>query len=117
MYHAHSDTRHAEAVPVLRAMFTPLERTVLALARGEHGMGLLPTTGVGRFLNRLSVRLFGQQGVQPLADPRLEALRSFVNALHRCGRARIEGAAAVLRLAGFDRLQEAWIRSTFGHCA
>jgi hypothetical protein len=114
MPHAHLDA--AAEIPINAALFTSLERTVLQLARSEQGTGLLPTSSIGRLLNRLSFRLFGLQGVRPLADPRLEALRSFVNALHRCGSARIEGTAAGLRSAGFDPVQESWIRSSISHC-
>lgn len=116
MYLAEIDTYPTEAVSFSAALFTPLEQTVLDLARGERGRGLLPTTAFGQFFKRLSFRLFGQPGVQPLADPRLEALRSFVNALHHCGRARLEATATALRSAGFDPLQESWIRSTFARC-
>jgi|GEM_PF-3801445 len=116
MHQAHIDTDHAEAVPFATAMFTPLERTVLELARGERGTGLLPTSRFGLFLERVSFRLFGRQRIRPLADPRLEALRSFVNALHRCSRSRVEATAAALRSVGFEPLQETWIRSTFAHC-
>ncbi|RZF65197.1 hypothetical protein EWE75_07460 [Sphingomonas populi] len=117
MHQAHIDTDHAEAVFFAAAMFTPLERTVLELARSERGTGLLPTSGFRLFLERVSFRLFGRERIRPLADPRLEALRSFVNALHRCSRARVEATADALRSVGFDPLQEAWIRSTFARCA
>ncbi|WP_076070931.1 hypothetical protein [Sphingomonas montana] len=116
MYQTPIDTVHAEAVAPSAAAFTPLERTVLVLAHAERGRGLLPTTGIGRFFTRLSLRLFGHQSIQPLADPRLEALRSFVNAQHHCGHARAS-AAETLRRAGFDPLQESWLRSTFARCA
>jgi len=117
MSDVHTDTSPTDAVSSSDAMFTPLERTVLALADREQGRGLLPATGFGRFVERLSARLFARHGVQPLADPRLEALRSFVNALQRCGRSRVEQATAALRSAGFEPLQEVWIRSTFARCA
>jgi len=116
MHQTHINTDHAKAVFFAAAMFTPLERTVLELARGECGTGLLPTSSFGLFLERVSFRLFGRQRIRPLADPRLEALRSFVNALHRCSRARVEATAAALRSVGFEPLQEIWIRSTFAHC-
>lgn len=117
MSRATFETLHSAAGACSAAMFTPLERTVLALARDERGRGLLPMTGFGQVFARLSSRLFGQPGVRPLADPRLEALRSFVNALHKCSRVRIDGTAEALRLAGFGPLQEAWIRATFARCA
>lgn len=116
MHQAHINIDHAEPVFFSAAMFTQLERTVLALALGERGKGLRPTSGFGLLLERVSFRLFGRQRIRPLADPRLEALRSFVNALHRCGRARVEATAAALRSVGFDPLQETWIRSTFARC-
>lgn len=117
MYQVKTDILHADAVSVSAAIFTPLERTVLELARGERGKGLLPNTRFGQFFGRLSHRLFGQQGIRPLADPRLEALRTFVNALHHCSRARVEAAAEALRSAGFDPLQETWVRSISARCA
>lgn len=117
MHQANINADDAEAVVFAAAMFTPLERTVLELARSERGNGLLPTSGFGSFLERVSFRLFGRERIRPLADPRLEALRSFVNALHRCSRARVEATTAALRSVGFDPLQETWIRSTFARCA
>ena len=117
MYQTQINTTAAEPVPAAAALFTPLEQTVLDLARGERGKGLRPTGRLGIALERISSRLFGRQAVRPLADPRLEALRTFVNALHRCNRKRIDATAELLRSAGFDLLQESWIRSTHLRCA
>ena len=116
MNQAHIDTDHTEAAFFAAAVFTPLEQTVLELARGERGKGLLPTTGFGLILERILFRLFGWQRIRPLADPRLEALRNFVNALHRCSRVQVEATAATLRSVGFHPLQETWIRSTLARC-
>jgi len=118
MYQTNIDAAAAVATvgPAARDLFTPLEQAVLDLARNERGRGLLPETRLGRTLERVSL-LFGGHVIRPLADPRLEALRMFVNALHRRGRARIEATATTLRSAGFDALQESWIRSAHPHPA
>lgn len=88
----------------VQEMFGTLERTVIALATAERGRGVLPQSRLGRALARLFRRLTGEPGVRPLADPRLEALRAFVNGLARSSGPRpIELAA--MRAAGYDQRQ------------
>lgn len=105
----------AETAPGAAALFTSVEQMVVDLARGERGNGLPSATAVGRFLDQI----FGRRSVQPLANERLETLRTFVNVLDRCelGRDRVETATLALRSAGFGPRQEDWIRSTKAHCA
>jgi hypothetical protein len=89
-------------------MFGTLERTVIALATAEHGRGVLPQGSLGRGLARLYRRLTGDAAVRPLADPRLEALRAFVNGVARSkGPRPIELAA--MRAAGYDQRQIAML--------
>lgn len=55
-------------------------------------------------LGRLYTRLTGNEGRKPLADPRLEALRSFVCSTRRT-RKPAEGLAAELTAQGFSPAQ------------
>lgn len=85
-------------------MFGALEQTVIALATAEHGRGVMPQGPLRRGLAKLYRRLTGAPGVMPLADPRLEALRAFVNGVARPkGPRPIELAA--MRAAGYDQRQ------------
>ena len=55
------------------AVFTPVERSVIALARIDGPSSIRSP----RLLARLARRLFGIGPANPLANPRLEALRRF----------------------------------------
>ena len=73
--------------------FTPLERTVVSLSLCERASSLRTP---GRFGVRLA-RLFALRRANPLADPRLEALRRFaVAARLRTGRALARERTAFL---------------------
>lgn len=85
------------------ALFQPLERRVIGLARGERGTGCLPESGLGARLYRLLVALALVRRVSPLADPRLETLRSFVNRAYN-RRTRRKDVDALVR-AGFSASQ------------
>ena len=66
------------ATPSDAVDFTPLEWTVIALARAER------TPARSSHAARLMALLFGDDRARPLADPRLEALRQAAIALwHR----------------------------------
>ena len=54
-------------------LFTPAERAVIAVARIDGASSVRPRT----LLTRLAAALFGVAPPNPLADPRLEALRRF----------------------------------------
>ena len=99
-----------EILPSGAFIFTPLELTVIALARREKGRRF----GSGR---HLAQALFQKDQLLPggrengtLADPRLEVLRAFVKILDRRGQ-RLAAATQILREAGFSSLQETWLRS------
>lgn len=81
--------------------FDQIETTVIALACGERGRGLPPTGRFARAVARLRLWLNPDDRIRRLADPRLEALRLFVNATYRRGGARAEDLAAFLA-AGFS---------------
>lgn len=85
-------------------LFGSLERTVIALAQAERGSGLLPQGRFGRAFARLYRRLTGEPGIRPLADPRLEALRTFVNGLARPSGPRAFEVAK-MRAVGYDARQ------------
>lgn len=92
----------------LQDIFGTLERTVIALATAERGRGVLPQGRLARGYASLLGRLTGIPGIKPLANPRLEALRAFVNALARTkGPRPIELAA--MRAAGYDQRQIAML--------
>ena len=85
------------------ALFQPLEALVIGLARRERGSGCLPDSGLGARMRALMVALALVRRVPPLADPRLEALRSFINRAHN-KRTRPRDVDALVR-AGYTRQQ------------
>lgn len=104
------DTLEAEILPCGTFIFTPLELSVIALARSEKGRMPGARRRLAQALFTAEQRRKGRCANWTLADVRLEALREFVNALHRRGR----GAAAAtraLRDSGFSRIQETWLYS------
>lgn len=80
--------------------FSPLETTVIALACGERGRGIPPVGLRAKIEGFLGGWLYPEERVRALANPRLEALRVFVNATYRRGGARADDLAAFLA-AGF----------------
>lgn len=84
----------------IAAPFTSLETTVIALACGERGRGSPPAGPIATVWHRVSAWLNPDSRIRRLADPRLEALRVFVNATYRRRGARAEDLAAFLA-AGF----------------
>lgn len=92
------------------AVFSTLEWKVVMLAMRE-------ATGWGRGRIRTATRwrrlvswFTGQDAVRPLADPRLEALRSFVCAVHSGHRMAGRCAARLIEY-GFDRDQISAVRT------
>lgn len=85
----------------MAAPFTALETTVIALACGERGRGSPPAGPVSSLVHRVSAWFNPDGRIRRLADPRLEALRVFVNATYRRGGARADDLAAFLA-AGFS---------------
>lgn len=85
----------------MAAPFTVIETTVVALACGERGRGSPPAGPVSRPLHRAVAWFDPESRVRRLADPRLEALRVFVNATCRRGGIRADDLAAFLA-AGFS---------------
>src|SRR5687768_385210 len=65
--------RMAAAAVKAAPAFTPIERSVIALARIENPSSARPR----KVLSRLGEILFGISPSKPLANPRLEALRRF----------------------------------------
>ena len=68
---------HAES-----GLFQPIEQLVIRLARRERGSGCIPERGIAARLNAVLVALALVKRVPPLADPRLELLRCFINRAH-----------------------------------
>lgn len=104
------DTIEAEILPSGAFIFTPLELTVIALARSEKGRTRGTRANLIQALFKIDQLLKGKRSNWTLADPRLEALREFVNSLHRRDRG-IAAALQTLREAGFSSVQEVWLRS------
>lgn len=86
---------------IIAPPFSPLETTVIALACGERGRGFPPIGWIATAVARARTWLNPDDRIRSLADPRLEALRLFVNATYRRGGARAEDLAAFLA-AGFS---------------
>lgn len=82
--------------------FSPLETTVIALACGERGRGIPPVGWRAKIEAFFGGWLYPEERVRALANPRLEALRIFVNATYRRDGARTEDFAAFLA-AGFTQ--------------
>lgn len=82
--------------------FSPLETTVIALACGERGRGIPPVGWRATVDAFFGGWLYAGDRARTLANPRLEALRVFVNATYRRGGARAEDLAAFLA-AGFTQ--------------
>lgn len=63
----------AVAAAMAKPAFTPVELSVITLAAIDGASTIRPRS----WLSRLAARLFGVGRPNPLADPRLEALRRF----------------------------------------
>ena len=79
-----------------KSPFTSLEATVVRLATREGGRGLTSVGWRGAVLARLRRWFVRDDTVRTLANPRLEALRVYVNNLYRRGGARAKDVAAFL---------------------
>ena len=86
-----------------QALFQPLETLVIGLARRERGSGCLPESGIGARFRALLVALALVKRVPPLADPKLETLRCFINRAHN-KRTRRKDIDALTR-AGYTSIQ------------
>lgn len=84
-------------------LFQPLEQLVIGLARRERGTGCLPESGLGAQFRKLLVALALVKRTPPLADPKLETLRCFINRAHN-KRTRRKDIDALAR-AGYTSLQ------------
>lgn len=84
-------------------LFQPLEQLVIGLARRERGSGCLPESGLGARVRQLLVALALVKRVPPLADPKLETLRCFINRAHN-KRTRVKDVDALAR-AGYTNPQ------------
>lgn len=93
---------------MIPAPFDTLERAAIAIGRRDR---LARNGRVARLLGTI----FGIAPAQPLANPRLEALRLLVIALRRSGRDG-EAAIAAARAAGLPSAQVARLLSEFS-CA
>lgn len=99
-----------EILPSGAILFTPMELTVIALARSERGRTFGPRGSLAQALFTIDQCLTGSHANWRLADARLEALREFVNCLHRRGRG-VAAATQTLQESGFSSMQETWLRS------
>lgn len=100
----------AEILPCGVIIFTPMELTVIALARSEGGRLPAQQRPLAQALFTNDQLLTGRFAGWTLSDARLEALRQFVNALHR-RRGGEAFATRTLQEAGFSSAQETWLRS------
>ena len=105
-----ADAIETEILPSGAIIFTLMELTVIALARSEKGRTSAPRSHLAQALFTIDQCLTGRQPKWTLADARLEALRMFVNSLHRHGRG-ILPETQTLQEAGFSSVQETWLRS------
>lgn len=96
---------------MIPAPFDTLERAAIAIGRRDR----LPLFARNGRVARLLGAIFGIAPAQPLANPRLEALRLLVIALRRSGRDG-EAAVAAARAAGLPAAQVARLLNEFG-CA
>ncbi len=110
LHSAIADTA-AEILPAKDVIFTPVELVVVALAKAECGRGSGPSNRFLRAMMTWAASFAGAPRIQALADKRLEALRIFVNSLHRRGHWNSGKATIDLRASGFSGIQEAWLRS------
>lgn len=92
-------SRDATAVHLPGLTLSTAERRAALLAHGDASRP--GWDGRATLAGWLGTHLFGLRRVQPLADPRLEALRRFACLLRR-GDARADAAAAGLRQLGFS---------------
>lgn len=104
------DAIEAEVLPCGALIFTSLELTVIALARSEKGRTSASRSHLARALFKIDECTTGKQANWALADARLEALRAFVNSLHRHGPEVLQ-ETQTLQEAGFSGAQETWLRS------
>ncbi len=75
--------RRQDAGPATQTDFSPLEWTVISLARHDRPSG----DGKPGRASRIMALLFGEDSAKPLADPRLESLRRVAVSLWRSRRA------------------------------
>ncbi|MCJ8157605.1 hypothetical protein [Sphingomonas sp. LaA6.9] len=86
--------------------FSALELRVIALSKSEGPSSLEPPSRLGAFLETL----FAIKRPNPLADPRLEALRRFAILARSVGDRLADAEVNAFLRAGFDRVQAAWLR-------
>lgn len=98
--------RAMPAAPLLQR----IERDVLLASRRDRLSSLEKAGPLGRWIGRL----FGFEGVNRLADPRLEALRRFAVLLRRRGDRLPAQEEARIRAAGFSPAQVAEVRRLIG---
>jgi hypothetical protein len=89
--------RFAEPAP----MFDHLERQVLTLARGDGAPSLARHPRIARLLERL----FDRRRPNPLADPRLEALRKLAVTARLRGARSVAAEVRRFMAAGYTRAQ------------
>ncbi|HLY90661.1 MAG TPA: hypothetical protein VKQ27_16895 [Acetobacteraceae bacterium] len=85
----------------------PHERSAVVVALNDAGRGhrTAPTAkGFRRTCYKLYLRLTGHVAPQPLANPRLEAIRRFAEVTRRAGRVA-ETHVSAMRKQGFSRAQ------------
>ena len=92
-----------EPIPA-SALFTPIELTVITLAARTSLEGR-PCAVSGRFLRRARGTLLGERPPNPLADPRLEALRRLACYAFASGGAVSPREAEAARAAGISQAQ------------
>lgn len=95
-------------------IFTPMELTVVALARREKGRGPGTRSRLVQALFAIDQRISVRRRECTLADARLEALRRLVNSLYRRGRGT-SLAVQTLQQAGFSNAQVTWLCSECAH--
>ncbi|RJF92949.1 hypothetical protein [Sphingomonas cavernae] len=103
-----ADAQLGAADPVQNHLpFSALELSVIALSRGETVASLEPPSRIGAFI----AALFAIRRANPLADPRLEALRRFAILARTAGDRLADMEVNAFLRAGFNRAQAAWLRS------
>lgn len=104
------DKTKADILPSGAFIFTPVELAVIALAKSEKGRTPRPRGYVAQAFCKIDEVLTGRRANWTLANPRLEALRVFVNSLGPGGQG-VTAATQTLQDAGFSSAQEMWLRS------
>lgn len=105
-----TDAIEREILPSGAVLFTPMELTVIPLARSEKGQAFGEDRSLAQALFTIDQCVTGRRANWRLADARLEALREFVNSLHRKSQC-VAAATQTLKESGFNRVQATWLRS------